>query len=98
MLYAGGIIKRRANIVLESYLKLLESILFHFGWQALLRVCPSVLIVPAHQNRTHKNMHHAFKTWCIVFMNDRYAITLALKVKVQAFFCLNLASAKGVLY
>ena len=40
MLYAGGIIKRRANIVLESYLKLLESVLFHFGWQALSRVCP----------------------------------------------------------
>ena len=61
------------RIVLESYLKLLESVLFHFGWQALLRVCPSVLIVPAHQNRTHKNMHHAFKTWCIVSMSGRFA-------------------------
>ena len=37
---SGGIIKRRANIVLESYLKLLESVLLHFGWQALSRVCP----------------------------------------------------------
>ena len=34
----------------------------------------SVLIVPAHHNRTHKIMHHAFKTWCIVSMSGRYAI------------------------
>ena len=34
----------------------------------------SVLIVPAHHNRTHKIMHHAFKTWCIVSTNGRYAM------------------------
>lgn len=33
----------------------------------------SVLIVPAHQNRTHKIMHHAFKTWCIVSTNGRFS-------------------------
>jgi len=33
MLYAGGIIKQRLNIVLESYLKLLENVLFRV-WMA----------------------------------------------------------------
>lgn len=33
----------------------------------------SVLVVPVHQNRTHKLMHHAFKTWCIVSTSGRFS-------------------------
>ena len=31
-----------------------------------------------NQNWTHTIMHHAFKTWCIVSTNGRYAITVAV--------------------
>ena len=42
-------------------------------WNNCDRSVLSVLFVPAHQNRTHKIMHHVFKTWCIVSMSGRFA-------------------------
>ena len=42
-------------------------------WNNCDRSVLSVLFVPAHQNRTHKIMHHVFKTWCIVSMSGGFA-------------------------
>ena len=42
-------------------------------WNNCDRSVLSVLVVPVHQNRTHKIMHHAFKAWCIVSTNGRFA-------------------------
>lgn len=43
-------------------------------WNNCDRSVLSVLVVPVHQNRTHKLMHHAFKTWCIVSTSGRFSI------------------------
>ena len=45
-----------------------------YGSIGRLDVVLSVPIVPAHQTWTHKTMHHAVKTWCIVSMSGRFAI------------------------
>ena len=42
-------------------------------WNNCDRSVLSVLVVPVHQNRTHKIMHHAFKAWCIVSTSGRFA-------------------------
>ena len=39
-----------------------------------------VSIVQTHQNRTHKIMHHIFKTWCIVSTSGRYAIWFDVEI------------------
>lgn len=44
-----------------------------YGSIGRLDVVLSVPIVPAHQTWTHKTMHHAVKTWCIVSMSGRFA-------------------------
>ena len=51
----------------------------------------SVLIVPAHQNRTHKIMHHAFKTWCIVSMSGRFASKVRTSKRVSLFFVFSVS-------
>ena len=42
-----------------------------------------------NQNWTHTIMHHAFKTWCIVSTNGRYAknVTWLDRISSQVFFC-----------
>ena len=57
-------------------------------WNNCDRSVLSVLVVPVHQNRTHKLMHHAFKTWCIVSTNSRYAIKMKFARSGRASFLL----------
>ena len=89
MLYAGWIIKRRANIVLESYLKLLESVLFHFGWQALSRVCPFCPHCPgAIKTEPIPTMRNAMKGYGLPepkFENrkNEFVVTLYNKAEVE---------------
>ena len=43
-----------------------------------------------NQNWTHTIMHHAFKTWCIVSTNGRYAksVTVVDTISTTVIFCL----------
>lgn len=55
-------------------------------WNNCDRSVLSVLVVPVHQNRTHKLMHHAFKTWCIVSTSGRFSIKTTGFVRSWWFF------------
>ena len=55
-------------------------------WNNCDRSVLSVLVVPVHQNRTHKLMHHAFKTWCIVSTSGRFSTKTAVFDKKTAVF------------
>ena len=54
-------------------------------WNNCDRSVLSVLVVPVHQNRTHKLMHHAFKTWCIVSTSGRFSKSPLISQEISGF-------------